>query len=321
MVIVACLKIIYLCDNEHGLNRLVEPELAELKNQFQDVAQYGQFVPLIACVFLENKIARHYSFGLFFKLLAHGLTAMLAIYTGFMVRNKVMQPDAGTVLSAEQTALKYERDQMTASIGTMIYFSVVGSMIACTVKVKFIEDKSWDNVSVRCGLLLSKAAMLVAGRLGPLVYFCMMLQIYNFALIVNKRRDSSPGVTLPIQIFFAVFTMHLYFLRTGHRERMSTIQVGKVCPGGIYCPESMHHSLLVFDLLAPYIIGHLCLPLIVKARVMHAYAHTWTPEQARKMDGRTELANAGKAKKIEQSSIQEESKDDSTAKSPAQEAD
>lgn len=80
----------------------------------------------------------------------------------------------------------------------MIYLSVLGSMIASTVRVKFIEGRSWDNVSVRCGLLLAKAAMLVAGKLGPLTYFCLVLQIYNFALIVNKRRDSNPGVTLPI---------------------------------------------------------------------------------------------------------------------------
>jgi len=38
LVIAACLKAIYLCDNEHGLNRLVEPELAELKLLFQEVA-------------------------------------------------------------------------------------------------------------------------------------------------------------------------------------------------------------------------------------------------------------------------------------------
>lgn len=156
---------------------------------------------------------------------------------------------------------------MAAAIGNLIYLAVLGSMLVCTIKVKFIEDRTWDNVSVRCGLLLTKAAMLVAVKLGPLIYFCMILQIYNFSLIVNKRRDSSPGATLPIQVFFAYFTMNLYFLRTGHRERMSTIQVGKVCPGGVFCPNIMHHSLLVFDMMAPYIIGHLCLPLIVKARV------------------------------------------------------
>jgi len=38
LVIAACLKAIYLCDNEHGLNRMVEPDLAELKKMFQEVA-------------------------------------------------------------------------------------------------------------------------------------------------------------------------------------------------------------------------------------------------------------------------------------------
>ena len=108
-------------------------------------------------------------------------------------------------------------------IGNLVYVSVIGCMFATTIHVKFVLGKTWDNVSVRCGFLLSKAAMLVAGKFGPLIYFCMLLQIYNFALIINKRRDSIPGATFPLQVFFAFFTMHIYFLRTGHRERMSTV--------------------------------------------------------------------------------------------------
>ena len=151
-------------------------------------------------------------------------------------------------------------------------------MLVTTVHIRFLEGKSWDNVSVRCGLLLTKAAMLVSGRFGPSIYLSMLLQIYYFALIINRRRDSKPGQTLPLQIFYAFFTMHLYFLRTGHRERMNAIQVGKVCPGGISCPtEHMHFALLLFELVVPYLIGHLCLPLIVKARVQHAYAHLLAP--------------------------------------------
>ena len=89
---------LYLCENEHGLNQSVEPELIEIRKIFQEVAEYGQILPLIACVFLENKIARHYSFGIFFQLLAHGLTAMLAVYELVMCRNKIMLPADGAVL-------------------------------------------------------------------------------------------------------------------------------------------------------------------------------------------------------------------------------
>ena len=108
----------------------------------------------------------------------------------------------------------------------------------------------------------------------------MILQIYNFALIINKRRDSIPGATFPIQVFFAYITMHIYFLRTGHRERMSTVQVGRVCPGGIFCSEEMHALLVVFDLLVPYFVGHLTLPLVVRARVQYVYAHLVDTDEA-----------------------------------------
>ena len=173
---------------------------------------------------------------------------------------------------------------MAQSIGYLIYLAVAGCMIVTTVHIRFLEGRTWDNVSVRCGLLLVKAAMLVGGKFGPLIYFCMLLQIYNFALIINRRRDSQPGATLALQIFFAFFTMHIYFLRSGHRERMSTIQVGAVCPGGIMCPDSVHTSLLVLDLFAPFFIGHLCLPLTVRARIQHAYAHLLPPSPADDLD-------------------------------------
>ena len=146
-------------------------------------------------------------------------------------------------------------------------------MAVTTVHVKFVQGKTWDNVSVRCGLLLVKAAMMLGGKCGVMVYFCLVLQIYNFALIVNRRFDNNPGQSLPLQICFAYFTMHLYFLRTSHRDRMSSIKVGQVCPGYSDCSMEVHHILAFFDLTAPYIIGHLCLPLIVKARVRHVFCN------------------------------------------------
>jgi hypothetical protein len=64
-----------------------------------------------------------------------------------------------------------------------------------------------------------------------------------------------------------------YFLRTSHRERINSIKLGKVCPGGIDCSTTVHYSLLAFEILAPYVIGHMIMPLTVKARVRYAYQH------------------------------------------------
>jgi hypothetical protein len=53
--------------------------LVEARVWFQSLPWLTYALPLAACVFLENKLSRHYSFGLFHNLQAHGLTAMLFI--------------------------------------------------------------------------------------------------------------------------------------------------------------------------------------------------------------------------------------------------
>ena len=236
----------------------------DLKRWFQGKSEYLQFIPLVLCFFLENKIYRHYYFGLLQKLMAHSLTAALIVYTGLLVHNRTNK--------WEHPDLKQESVELASMLGFLIYAGAGASMLVTTVWVKFWQGKTWDNVAVRCGLILAKVAMLIDPTSGPLIYFCLVLQIYNFALIVNKRYDSKPGVTLPIQIMFAVLTMQMYFLRSSHRERFSTVRIARVCPGETNCEDHLHNALLVADFAYPYLIGHLCLPLIVKARVQYTYA-------------------------------------------------
>jgi hypothetical protein len=47
-----------------------------------------------------------------------------------------------------------------------------------------------------------------------------------------------------------------------------------VCPGGVFCGELIHWILIIFELIAPYLIVLFLLPLVVKARIKDAYAHT-----------------------------------------------
>ena len=116
--------------------------------------------------------------------------------------------------------------------------------------------------------------MLVSGKTGPLLYMCLIVQIYYFSIVINHRRDSQPGATFTLHCFFLYFTAQQYFYRGNHRERINAIQFGKVCPGQVYCGEIYHWALIFFELLAPYIVCLLLLPIIVRARVGHAYANT-----------------------------------------------
>ena len=56
-----------------------EREIVEAKSWVQSHLWFTYAVPLVACIFLENKIARHYSFGWLHKLQAHALTLMILL--------------------------------------------------------------------------------------------------------------------------------------------------------------------------------------------------------------------------------------------------
>jgi hypothetical protein len=48
--------------------------------------------------------------------------------------------------------------------------------------------------------------MLVTGKIGPAAYFCLLLQLYMFRWVLNKRFDNHPGQTFILQMLFAYFT-------------------------------------------------------------------------------------------------------------------
>lgn len=224
--------------------------------------------------------------------MSHGLTAMVFVFNFVAIYQKPIQKSKAGVFEY-QNASRDHVDQL-AYLGTAVYFAVAFCMFGGFLFFKSLQGKSWENVSVRSGLYLVKAAMIVAGQTGPLLYFCLIMQIYNFSLIINHRRESRPGATFPLQCYFVYFTMQQYFYRSNHRERFDSIQYGKVCPGGVYCGEAMHWILIFFEILAPYILCLLLCPLVVKAKISHAYAMTKKNEYA----AVTQKDKKGKGKKV-----------------------
>ncbi|MCP4605291.1 MAG: hypothetical protein GY847_33030 [Proteobacteria bacterium] len=79
--------------------------------------------------------------------MAHSLTAAMILYTGLLVHNRTNK--------WEHPSLKKESSELAAMLGTLIYAGAAGCMVTTTVWVKFLEGKTWDNVAVRCGLILA----------------------------------------------------------------------------------------------------------------------------------------------------------------------
>lgn len=131
-----------------------------------------------------------------------------------------------------------------------------------------------EKMSIETGMFLVKAAIIVSGKTGPMVYFCLLLQLYCFAGIMARRFDTKPGATFSLQMLFMFFTMQQYFYRSNHRHRFSAIQFGKVCPGGVFCGEILHWVLIIFELAAAMIIGYALMPMVANARIRYAYNKT-----------------------------------------------
>lgn len=137
--------------------------------------------------------------------MTHSLTAMLL--ANFVI-SYVQRPPFPSVMTPQAVAAEKDYADFMALIGNMIYMTVICFSLITVFYAKMVRGKSLENISVKVGFFVLKASMLVAGQNGPLIYFCMLLELYNFCLLVNHRNDSQPGATFPIQMFCTVFIMH-----------------------------------------------------------------------------------------------------------------
>ena len=168
-----CLKLSYLNDKEQSYKE--EIELNAMRKYLEERFKHLQVIPLLLMYFLENKIARHYSFGKLFKTKAHLLTTANIIYQVIVTNNNLQLETHGPPTTAECKAQREQRDSLASYVGFATFFAAFACIAVAIVRTRFMQGKSWDNVSVRCGLFLVKACMLIGGNLTVFVYFCLVL--------------------------------------------------------------------------------------------------------------------------------------------------
>ena len=78
VIIVLCLKLSHVNDKETA--RKDAESYVAMREYLDESLKHFQVIPLILMYFLENKIARHYSFGKLFKAKAHLLTTANIVY-------------------------------------------------------------------------------------------------------------------------------------------------------------------------------------------------------------------------------------------------
>ena len=102
--------------------------------------------------------------------------------------------------------------------------------------------------------ILIKPMLIVAGHQSQVV---LMLCLFQYMALENIS-DKSTTTTL----LLVYLTMQLYFYRTSHRERFSSIQFAKAFLGFTDYNYYLHGFLVILNTYSSQIIGFLLLPLI-----------------------------------------------------------
>lgn len=80
IAIICCVKAAYFVDTNSSLNFDTDPDHASWRQWIREQPLITIAAPLLGMVFLENKINRHYNFGMFNRLMTHSITAALLYY-------------------------------------------------------------------------------------------------------------------------------------------------------------------------------------------------------------------------------------------------
>jgi len=198
IIIIICLRLSYYNDTERGQNRPVHPTLMAARDWFKDTFRHFQFLFILALFYIEHRIAKQLKFDRLWTMLAHFLTFSHLVYQAVVVYNEFALSRDGPPSTPEEEASKDSRETLASVIGFTIYAAVAICIAITVVNVRFMQGKSWDNVSVRSGLLFAKCCMLLGGKCGPMVYVLYVLQTYAFSELLMKRRDDKPGQSLPL---------------------------------------------------------------------------------------------------------------------------
>lgn len=90
---------------------------------------------------------------------------------------------------------------------------------------KLIRHKrSWEYISVLCGIYMIKGGLLIGAKTGPAFYTSLLVILYYFGeLCKNRVNAMNDEETIGIIMYFMYWFVTIAFYRSGHREDFTAI--------------------------------------------------------------------------------------------------
>lgn len=123
-----------------------------------------------------------------------------------------------------------------------------------------------EQVSLQLAFVLLKCVMTLqpGGNMShsPLFGLLYLLQLICYLRILDASQTLGlRKVKMLLLVLFLFFTSQLYFYRSSHRERFSSLQFGKVCPGKGLCSPDLEWALMVLEAFSSHLLTMLFLPV------------------------------------------------------------
>jgi len=134
-----------------------------------------------------------------------------------------------------------------------------------------------EQLSVQVAMLLIKTLITIqpGGKATTTFIYpaCLLVQLICFARLLEtdekqqegKERRMQSGHNAKFRMFVIVqivyFTAMQYYYRSSHRERFSSLQFGKVCPGTEFCDLDLEWLIVIVDVYGAHLFCLLMLPM------------------------------------------------------------
>ena len=190
VAIVLCMRLAYFNDTEQSQNKDIPKPLLEARGWFQQNLKHLMVVFVIALFSLEQRIAEEFRLDSFFRKQAHTLTAMHVAYQVVVTYNNLQLERDGPAQTAEAKAAEEKRETVASFLGFSIYIAAGACILLQILRSRCLRSRPLHAVSISCGLIFMKVCMLLGGKCGVMAYFCFLLMVYSFAMMVKQRVDS-----------------------------------------------------------------------------------------------------------------------------------
>ncbi|TNV84606.1 hypothetical protein FGO68_gene1923 [Halteria grandinella] len=251
-MIVLCMKLAYFFDQDHSVNFELEEPFKTWKHVLQNTQWFASYMPLVLYLAIEAHILNDiYSNYCTFSRTSRpriSLTLRLSISAALL---------SVTAYVWSQDPNEHDSNARRNAAAKFVYIASLLHMI-----FELVYKSTYQTLMeffTKVALIMVKPVMIVNGLQSTLTIVLLIVQLLSIKSFATQMKLRPHILTYATLIYF---TLLQYFYRTGHRERISSIQFQKAFLGFPQYNYFINGFLVTLNTFASHVVGFLLLPYL-----------------------------------------------------------